>query len=208
MKGNPMRKYLDAIRRLIRGHGRPIRGVVAAAAFGVLAMGCAPASAPGVVVSPNAPVTATVSDPIAGLAQMATADVQQGISDLIAAGASGPNAPLPLVDSLTCGNWLLTAIPQAQLITAGAIPSFQAKGAYSLFIEGKIAAYHIKGLVGSAQTTLIDQFNHSCGSAVAGDVNAINMLLAKVGIQVAGIAGIPMTGGLSGILGGLIGTLP
>jgi hypothetical protein len=197
-----MNKYLDAIRRLIRGEGRKIRGVVVAAAFGALVMGCA--SPAPVISTPGAPITKTVNNPIAGIAQIAMADVQQGIADLIAAGAGTPGAPLPLADSLTCGQWLLTAIPQAQQIAGGAIPSFQAKGAYSLFIEGKIAAYNIKGLVGSAQTTFIDTFNHNCGAAVAGDVNAINQLLLKVGISVAPIPGLGVIGGLIPGLGGIL----
>ena len=165
--------------------------------------GCAGNQPLSVVGAPNAPVTATVNNPISGLAQIATADVQQGVSDLIAAGAGTPNGPIALTDSLTCGQWLLTAIPQAQAMTSGAIPSFQAKGAYSAFIEGKIAVYHIKGIVGSAQTQFIDVFNHNCGSAVAGDVNAINTLLLKVGISV-----IPGGGVASGILGGILPPLP
>jgi hypothetical protein len=186
-----MNKLLDAIRRLRAARLLAIAGIAGA---------CAACASPPVVSGAAAvPVHAVVSDPIAGIAQIVTADVQQGIADLVAAGAGGPNAPLPLADSLTCGNWLLTAIPQAQQISGGIIPSFQAKGAYSLFIEGKIAAYHIKGLVGSAQTTFIDTFNHNCGAAVAGDLNAINQLLLKVGISV-----IPGGGVASGILGGIL----
>ena len=173
--------------------------------FALVALtGCASNAPPSAISNvPNAPVRMTVSDPIAGIAQILTADVQQGVNDLIAAGAGTPNGPIALTDSLTCGQWLLTAIPQAQAMTSGAIPSFQAKGAYSAFIEGKIAVYHIKGIVGSAQTQFIDVFNHNCGSAVAGDVNAINTLLLKVGISV-----IPGGGVASGILGGILPPLP
>ena len=165
--------------------------------------GCANALPSAISNIPNAPVRATVNDPIAGIAQVLTADVQQGVDDLVAAGASGPNADVTLADSLTCGRWLLTAIPQAQAMTSGAIPSFQAKGAYSAFIEGKIALRHIKGIVGSAKTQFIDVFNHNCGASVAGDVNAINQLLLKVGISV-----VPGGGVASGILGGILPVLP
>lgn len=188
-----MSSFLDAIRRLVKKRARIVGAIGIAGA--VAACGTAPPITGGTATPPT---RVTVSNPVAGLAQMAIADVQQGISDLTAAGATAPNAPLPLADSLTCGNWLLTAIPQAQIITAGAIPSFQARGPYSLFIEGKIAAYNIKGIVGSAQSTMIDTFNHFCGSAVAGDVNAVNMLLLKVGIGV-----IPGGGVLGGLLPGL-----
>lgn len=166
--------------------------------------GCASNVPPSAISNvPNAPVRMTVSDPIAGIAQILTADVQQSVSDLIAAGAGTQNGPIALTDSLTCGQWLLTAIPQAQAMTSGAIPTFQAKGAYSAFIEGKIAVYHIKGLVGGAQTQFIDVFNHNCGAAIAGDVNAINQLLLKVGISV-----VPGGGVASGILGGILPVLP
>ena len=166
--------------------------------------GCAGNAPPSALSAvPNAPVRTTVSDPIAGIAQVLTADVQQGVDDLVAAGADGPNADVTLADSLTCGRWLLTAIPQAQAMTSGAIPTFQAKGAYSAFIEGKIALRHIKGIVGSAKTQFIDVFNHNCGSSIAGDVNAVNTLLLKVGISV-----VPGGGVATGILGGLLPGLP
>ena len=180
-------KILELIRRL--GRFGPIVAVAGACAA------CNPAASPP-VVSATPPPTKTVSDPVAGIASMLTADVQAGINDLIAAGANGASAPLPLQDSLTCGNWILQAIPQAQSIVNGIVPSnTQVKGPYSLFISGKIAAYNIKGTVSSAQTTFVDTFNHYCGAAVAGDVNAITVLLAKAGIAVA-VPG----GGVLGIL--------
>ncbi len=187
-----MTKLLAALRCLRAARLLAVLGIAGA---------CAACAVAPVTVSGSAavPVTAVVSDPIAGVAKMVTADVQQAVADLVAAGADGPSAPLPLADSLTCARWFLVAIPQAQNLTAGVIPSFQAKGAYSLFIEGKIAAYHIKGIVGSAQTTFIDTLNHNCGAAIAGDVNAINVLLLKAGISVIPGGGVA-TGILSGVL--------
>lgn len=162
-------------------------------------VGCA--TPPPTVTSTGAipPPTTTVNNGIAGIASLASADVQQGVNDLMTAGANTPTAPLPLVDSLTCGRWLLTAIPQAAQLTNGILPTSNAKGPYSLFIEGKIAVVNGKNAVSTAQGSFIDTFNHNCGAAVAGDVNAITVLLAKVGIQVA-VPG-------SGLLGGLIPTL-
>ena len=156
---------------------------------------------------PVAPISVTVSDPIAGIAQMAIDDVNQGVADLVAAGANLPTAPMELQDSYTCGVYLQGAIPQARQIVSGLVPSLHAKGAYSLFIEGKIAYIKGKGALSSAQSTFLATFNHYCGASVAGDVNAINQLLLKVGIQVGGFAGIPATGGLSGVLGGFLGGL-
>ncbi len=152
---------------------------------------------------PGTPITKTVSDPIAGIAQIALDDAQQAISDLLAAGANLSTAPMSLQDSYTCAVWIHnTAIPQAQQIVAGLAPGgLHPKGAYSLFIEGKIAYIKGKGAISSTQSTFIDTFNHYCGAAIAGDVNAINQLLLKVGISV-----LPIPGG--SILGGIIPGLP
>ena len=170
---------------------------------GLLALtGCA--GQPPVAGSTNPPVTVTVSDPIAGFAQLAQADADQAVADLLAAGANLPTAPMSLQDSYTCAIWIdRTAITQARQIVSGAIPSFHAKGPYSLFIEGKIAALHIQGIASSAQTTFIDTFNHYCGAAWGGDVNAINVLLLK-----AGIAVLPGGGVANGILSGVLPRLP
>jgi hypothetical protein len=179
--------------------------IVASAAACCMLVACAAPPPPGTYPgSPTPPVTKTVSNPIAGIAQMAVADVNAGVAELVAAGANNPNAPLPLQDSYACGLWLQVAIPQAVAITNGLIPTAGAiQGPYSLFIAGKIAYVNVKGTIGSVQSNFIDTFNHNCGSAVAGDVNAINMLLLKVGIQVGGLA-IPGIG----VLGNLIPALP
>lgn len=175
-----------------------------AAALPLLLAAC---GTPPPVTAAPVPISVTVNDPIAGIAQMASADVAQGVADLVAAGANLPTAPIELQDSYTCGVWLQNAIPQAQQIVSGLVPSLHAKGAYSLFIEAKIAYIKGKGAISSAQSTFLGTFNHYCGASVAGDVNAINVLLAKVGIGVAGIAGIPATGGLSGVAGGFLSGL-
>ena len=183
-------------------------GVVVACALIAACSSTPPPAASGATATP--PPTTTVSNPVAGIAKMATTDVQGGIDELTAAGAASSTAPLPLQDSLTCGKWLLTAIPQAVALTNGLIPSGNSiKGPYSLFIAGKIAVVNGKAAVSTAQSSFIDTFNHYCGAAIAGDTNAITVLLAKQGIQVAGIAGIVPTGGASGILGGILsGILP
>lgn len=163
------------------------------------------ASVPPAVGPANPPVTKTVSDPIAGIAQIGLDDAQQAVSDLKAAGANLSTAPMSLQDSYTCAVWIHnTAIPQAQQIVAGLAPGgIHPKGAYSLFIEGKIAYIKGKGAISSAQSTFIDTFNHYCGAALAGDVNAINQLLLKVGIGV-----LPGGGVATGILSGILPSLP
>ena len=195
-----MRNLIDAIVRNLRRRARFVAPIATAAILASCTATVTPGTYPG---SPAVPVSVTVSNPIAGIAKMATADVQAGVAELIAAGAASTTAPLSLQDSLTCGNWLLTAIPQAVNITNGLIPANGAvQGPYSLFIAGKIAYVGIKGLSSSVQGQFIDTFNHYCGAAVAGDVNAINTLLLKVGVSVVPIPGV------SGILGGLLPGLP
>jgi hypothetical protein len=166
--------------------------------LGITLSACVNAPPPGspAAAVPTPPARVTVSNPVAGLAQMATADVQAGINELVAAGANTSTAPLPLQDSYTCGVWLLnTAIPAAQQLVQGIVPSgTNVAGPYSAFIAAKIAVYNVTTAVGSAQQNLIDQVNHNCGAAIAGDVNGITVLLAKAGIAVS-------TGGiLSGAL--------
>ena len=184
-----MRNLIDAIVRNLRRRARFVAPIATAAILASCTATVTPGTYPG---SPAVPVSVTVSNPIAGIAQMASADVQAGIAELIAAGAASTAAPLSLQDSLTCAYWLKgTAIPQAQQIMAGLTPTNGAvQGPYSLFIAGKIAYVGIKGLSSSVQGQFIDAFNHNCGAAVAGDVNAIDQLLLKVGISVVPIPGV------------------
>lgn len=150
----------------------------------LLGTGCS--SVEKVVANVNSSSTNVINQ----LAKLSSTDAAQAVTDSIGTGtATAPQFP----DDYQCTAWIAAQIPVWQKQASGLLPSTNAKGPLSAFVEAKIAIVNAQGMATNVSTSVPAGFAHNCGAAMADDIAVANQIIAAVtggAVQGATILGI------------------
>ncbi|HEV2185910.1 MAG TPA: hypothetical protein VGR70_01805 [Stellaceae bacterium] len=192
--------------------GKPPGGVVTSAIAAIIMLGSLSLTGCGVVqnlkasfgsdtpiaTTPATTADKTVATPLAGLAQFTANDAAQAVTDAIGTGtAAAPQYP----DLYSCAFFIQQGLPQWRAQINGAVPSLNAQGAISGFVEASIAVQNAQGTISNLKAQVPAGFAHACGAALTSDNLAALQLLNQLGIKVAAATALP---GIGGLLGGLV----